>query len=310
MQFLLTRIVGGSNSAADNAARLSTLKMMDWSSEDPTSTCADSIYVTPAESDGGVYLDESYDALGRRRATLARNELAPREVHVAAQMAGHPAPRLATHWGRDLATHWNESSANTSANTSASANMHPPSRREKFAGAPERTLGLHMSDKAALTPIYANDYDERPAAYKPKSWAPWSRQLPMAIVPTPMPASAMPASATYNGTPPAWAAPWAGGPSPIVSAQPCDFTRGWAQNIPWRAGPPVSNVQESFAGSMAGGMAGGMAGAISIADLTSQLQLLFLFIIIIILALILRSIERRNCASATPLSARPWSTVD
>ena len=286
---------------------------MDWSSEDPTSTCADSIYVTPAESDGGVYLDESYDALGRRRATLARNELAPREVHVAARMAGHPAPRLATHWGRDQATHWNEST-----------HTNAPPRREKFAGAPERTLGLHMSDRAALTPIYANDYDERPAGYKPESWAPWSRQLP--TVPTPMPTSAMPASPNYNGTPPAWAAPWAGGPSPIVSAQPSDFTRGWAQNVPWAAGPPISNVpcaagppssQESFAGGMyAGGMnagnmiAGNMIGALSVADLTSQLQLLFLFIIMIILALILRSIERRNYASATPLSARPWSAVD
>ena len=280
---------------------------MDWSSEDPTSTSADSIYVTPAESDGGIYLDESYNALGRRRATLAQDEMVPREVHVAARMAGRPAPRLATHWGRDQAMHWNAptySPAGTDDKMYVRANR---GKRERFEGAPQRIeearVWPHLSDRESLGPIYAGDYDERPAGYKPASWEPWSRLKPMAMQPTEMPASASPQSPDYNGTPPTWAAPWAGGPSPVASVQPSDFTRGWGQNAPWAAGPPIScGAKESFAGST-------MTPDLN--DLNNQLQLLFLFIIIVILALILRSIERATGASyRAAVLTHPWSAID
>jgi len=77
--------------------------MQDWSTEDFTRGYGDSLYVAPQDSEAGIYLDEGYDTLGRRRPDPLRAR-APAGEYLADSK--YIAPAHATHWSRAQSDHY------------------------------------------------------------------------------------------------------------------------------------------------------------------------------------------------------------
>ena len=77
--------------------------MQDWSTEDFTRSYGDTLYVAPQDNDAGIYLDEGYDDLGRRRPDPLRSR-APAGEYLAG--ANYVAPAHATHWSRAQSDHY------------------------------------------------------------------------------------------------------------------------------------------------------------------------------------------------------------
>ena len=228
--------------------------MQDWSSDDYTRSYGDSLFVPPQDSDAGIYLDEGYDDLGRRRPDAA----------------GYAPPRHSTHWGRAQAQHWpgalaqpgcapggrarysNSVSAYGAPWDPAAAGVYQPngnSRKEGFAGP-----GFHLSDREALGPIYNVNWDERPAGYNPAAGPDWARLTPNRMAPAP-----------YSCGPTLGAAPaYPGVPTRVsLGGGKSMSARDWAQNTPWAySGPswPGAPAGYQLGGAPAGYQLGG-AGA-------------------------------------------------
>ena len=267
--------------------------MQDWSSEDYTRSYGDSLFVPPQDSDAGVYLDEGYDDLGRRRPDVA----------------GYPPPRHGTHWERAQAQHWpaalaqpgcaqkaqmrpaysNSASAYGAPWDPAAAGVYAPggsSRKEGFAGP-----GFHLSDRGDLGPIYNVNWDERPAGYNPAAGPDWARLTPKRMAPAPYSCGpALGGAGPYPGVP--TRVSLGGGQSMLA--------RDWAQNTPWAYTGPSwpgapAGTKEGFTAGRGGAPTGQETPVFVLSSVLSSehIQLLFLFLILVMLSMILRSLDRR-----------------
>lgn len=280
--------------------------MMDWSSPEDANFSSGEFRLAP-ENNGGLYLDEGYDPLGRRRMALTPGETRPRE-------AGFAPPDRDTHWGRAEAAHWRNRQGRAEAadwrGDQEAYERRPPGwplshAREGFAAAPRgwASVGIHQSDTANLPGVYGVSYDGRPAGYSPEGAGRWARLLP----------------AGAPGGPPA--APCAG------QFVPADFTRDEGQKMAFgRTLQPVVLGAEGCAGGAEGFAAGAPARApmqmqmqmpqLQLQPLPlplqlhQQLQLLFLFIIAVMLAMILRSVERSQPVAGCRHVEEPRWAID
>ena len=314
--------------------------MQDWSASEDANFSAGEFRLAP-DNEGGLYLDEGYDPLGRRRPALAPGETRPRESAFA-------PPNLGTHWGRVQAAHWNNG-ANAPLRENAWEHYNqsgwPVSyAREGFAAAPSDARGAREGFAAA--PSAAAPSSAEPAFKRagpgPQAWA------HRAIGPGPQGWAAvgihqsdtanLPSvyDVSYDSRPAGYSPEGTGGwarllPSSMLNEgqnvppcagqfKPADFPRGDAQDMMAARGPrPVvlqtgTGVAEGFAGANSNSNSNANSNSNSFANaaMVANLQLLFLFVIAIVLGLILQSIERSRQAPVA-CRARPgqrWGAED
>ena len=323
--------------------------MQDWSASEDANFSVGEFRLAP-DNEGGIYLDEGYDPLGRRRPALAPGETRPRESAFA-------PPNLGTHWGRVQAAHWNNGanaplreSARAPSQGAAFTRPHwehynqsgwPVSyAREGFAAAPSYARGAREGFAAA--PSSAAPSSAEPAFKRagpgPQAWA------HRAIGPGPQGRAAvgihqsdtanLPSvyDVSYDSRPAGYSPEGTGGwarllPSSMLNEgqnvppcagqfKPADFPRGDAQDMTAARGPrPVvlqTGVAEGFAGANANANSFANSNLFANAAMVANLQLLFLFVIAIVLGLILQSIERSRQAPVA-YRARPgqrWDVED
>ena len=277
--------------------------MMDWSSSDCTVNYGDNIYVPPQDHDAGIYLDEGYDPLGRRQ----RDRVMPGNKELRAPPGRYNPPEYvqsadSTHWSRAESKHA-EQFVGKPQRQEMPRQMPPrphlqnwwDTRKSEPWGEKEMRnggIGIHLSDRAALQPIYDVEYDERPARYNPNTGNAWANLVP---------------GMAYPAVPAQCAAAYPNLPTPGI---PSPYTQSWAQNVPWSARVPTAPcAKEGFAGAVGKSDEDAdekkSSGKEIFGITVTQLQLLFLFIIVIILSLILRSMEKRNMFAMEMMHTRP-----
>jgi hypothetical protein len=317
--------------------------MQDWSTEDYTRCYGDSLYVAPQDSDAGIYLDEGYDDLGRRRPDPGRARLPAGEY---LRDSAYVAPAHATHWSRAQSDHYP-----AALNTPGCRGGAPP------LGGPPPSWAYGPQRIAAPCRSNARDYDQE--FYDQRRDLSYNRQAEQQQRASQISASGgsnrgrkegfagvgfhqsdrgalQPIySVNWDERPmgynpnagPAWARLVPGQahspvPAPCASAYPGVPTevngmsaQSWAQNTPWNSGPPTwpgpstygGGTKERFGGP--GTTTPATPGADSSGILgfsIEQIQLVFLFIILVMLSMILRAVEQRNAviyASAQNQSA-------
>ena len=279
--------------------------MQDWSSEsDYSLSNAGTFYTVPQDNDAGIYLDEGYDPLGRRRPDPMKAR-APAGEYL--QKSGYLAPSHKTHWSRAQASHYPPALATPGCpngiglgnyNTSpvpayGIQRIQPPCGVQQMQPAhpgsnrplPTQTksgfdTGFHLSSRENIKPIYSVNWDERPMGYNPNAGPEWSRLAPSHQAN--MTGCSLPNS-TYGSAYP-------GVPLQIQNMD----AQSWAQNTPWAPGPPTwpsqNNYKEHFGGTKPGqSQQDPQAFTVTL----EQIQLVFLFIILVMLSLILRALDKR-----------------
>lgn len=243
--------------------------MEDWSSVDPTRNFGGVIYMPPSD-DGGIYLNEGYDDLGRRRPDMPTRRY-PAGGYT--QTSGYRDPTPDTHWSAAQASHWP-----AALETPGCRMGREPPRGAPASAVPPRNsstkegfVGFHESDREQIQPIYEVAWDQRPASYNPNAGPQWARLGPPTV------AEKVPrgCAAAYPGVP------------TTVDGIPA---QAWAQNIPWAAGPPTwGSSKENFSSS----------GSSVLSVTADTLQLVFLFIILVVLSMILREMKQRTSLENT-----------
>jgi len=306
--------------------------MQDWSASEDANFSAGEFRLAP-DNEGGLYLDEGYDPLGRRRPALAPRETRPRESAFA-------PPNLGTHWGRVQAAHWNNG-ANAPLRESARA---PPSQgaaftrphwehynqsgwpvsyaREGFAAAPSAAAPSAAEPAFKRAGAGPQTWAHRAIGPGPQGWAAVGiHQSDTANLPSVY-------GVSYDSRPAGYSPEGAGGwarllPSSMLNEgqnvppcagqfKPADFPRGDAQDMVAARGPRPVVLQTGVAEGFAGANSNSNSNLFANAAMVANLQLLFLFVIAIVLGLILQSIERSRQAPVA-YRARPgqrWDVED
>jgi len=232
--------------------------MEDWSSEDPTRNFGGVIYMPPTD-EGGIYLNEGYDDLGRRRPDVPTRRY-PAGGYT--QTSGYRDPTPDTHWSQAQASHWPPALETPGC---APARKEAPRTSSRTSLTKEGFVGFHESDREQISPIYGVAWDQRPASYNPNAGPQWARLGPPTVA---------------EKVPQGCAAAYPGVPTTVdgISAQ------SWAQNIPWTAGPPTwGTSKDNFSSS----------GSPVFSITADTMQLVFLFIILVLLSMILREMKQR-----------------
>jgi hypothetical protein len=301
--------------------------MQDWSTEDYTRGYGDSLYVAPQESDSGIYLDEGYDDLGRRRPDPMRARLPAGEY---LRDSAYVAPAHATHWSRAQSDHY-PAALNTPGCRSGAPpiggpppmwaygpqQMAPPCRTNAREHSQDQQRDLsynrpvEMQRRARLNSASGGHSAGRKEGFagvgfhqsdreeiKPIYSVNWDER-PMGYSPSADPAWArlVPGQA-HSPVPAQCASAYPGVPTMVngMSAQ------SWAQNTPWSSGPPTwpgpsahgGSTKERFGGPSTVDPTADSGGILGFS--IDQIQLVFLFIILVMLSMILRAVEQRNAA--------------
>jgi len=311
--------------------------MQDWSTEDFTRNYGDSLYVAPQDNDAGIYLDEGYDDLGRRRPDPLRAR-APAGEYLADSK--YIAPAHATHWSRAQSDHYpgalNRPGCSAGARRpSGSLRAYGPQQikppcdstdpaydrqwgetygqlhdlsynrrveREQQFGALATPGDERQGRKEGFdTGFHLTDRGEIRPIYSVN----WDER-PMGYNPNAGPewARLVPGQAR-PAVPSNCAAAYPGVPTQ-VNGMPA---QSWAQNVPWSSGPPTwPGYGGYYAGAPTGrppskerfgGSPSSYGDNSSMPMITlDQIQLVFLFIILVMLSLILRAVERRQVNTA------------